>query len=62
VTGKVVNLNRARKTRARDDRKRQADANAAKHGRTRAERTRDQHEANRARQVLDDHVRDQDPQ
>jgi len=62
VTGKVVNLNRARKTRARDDRKRQADAKAAKHGRTTAERTRDQHEADRARQVLDDHVRDQDPQ
>ena len=38
VTGKVVNLTRARKSRARDDKRQQADANAAKHGRPKAQR------------------------
>lgn len=38
MTGKVVSLSRVRKTRARDEKRRKADSNAAKHGRTKAER------------------------
>jgi len=36
--GNVVNLNRARKKRRRQDEQRKADANALAHGRTAAER------------------------
>lgn len=35
---KVLNLNRARKKRAREDAQTRADQNAAQHGRTRAEK------------------------
>ena len=35
VSGKLVNLSRARKTRARDEKRRKADQNAARFGRTR---------------------------
>ncbi|RVT84355.1 DUF4169 family protein [Rhodobacteraceae bacterium CCMM004] len=38
---KPVNLNRVRKDRAREAARRRADANAAKHGRTKAERAAD---------------------
>ena len=37
-SGDVVNLRRARKARARDEARRTADGNAARFGRTRAER------------------------
>ena len=38
---KPVNLNQVRKTKARDAARREADANAVKFGRTKAERVRD---------------------
>jgi len=60
VSGKVVNLSRARKARARDDKRRQADANAAKHGRSKAERQAGQEQAERAKRHLDGHERDKD--
>jgi len=60
VTGKVVNLTRARKTRARDEKRRLADANAVKHGRGKAERQAEEASAARDRAHLDGHKRDTD--
>lgn len=60
MSGKVVNLSRARKSRARDDKRRQADENAAKHGRSKAERLIEKADALRAKRHLDGHVRDTD--
>mgnify|MGYP000100174811 CR=1 FL=1 len=50
---KVVNLRQVRKVKARVERKAAADANAAKFGRTKAERMRDALEAERMRRHLD---------
>ena len=56
---KVVNLNRYRKERARDDRRNQAEANRAQHGRTKEERRkvrlgREREQAELAAKRLDD--------
>ncbi|MDT8854132.1 DUF4169 family protein [Paracoccaceae bacterium Fryx2] len=51
----VVNLNNARKDKARKDRRAQADANAAKFGRNRAERALEDARAEKARRDLDGH-------
>ena len=51
----AINLNRARKARDRAAEKAQADANALKHGRTKAERLREALVEERARRALDDH-------
>ncbi|MBB1490053.1 MULTISPECIES: DUF4169 family protein [unclassified Paracoccus (in: a-proteobacteria)] len=56
----IINLSRARKDKARADKRRQGDANAARHGRTKAERLRDEAEAERAALSLDRHRRDDD--
>ena len=53
MTGSVVNLNRARKALDRAKEKAQADANAAKHGRTKAERLLEAAQAEKARRALD---------
>ena len=53
-----VNLNRARKARARDEARRRADANALRHGRTKAEREARAAEAERAARRHDGHRRD----
>ena len=50
---KPVNLNHARKTRDRAAEKARADANAAKHGRTKAERLAEAARAERAARLLD---------
>lgn len=50
-----VNLNHARKVRDRAAEKAQADANALKHGRTKAERLREALDEERARRALDAH-------
>ena len=60
MTGKVVNLSRARKARARDEKRRQADENAARFGRTKAERAADRAEADKAARHLDQHRREDD--
>lgn len=54
----IVNLTRFRKDRARADRRAEADANAAKHGRSKAERAREEADAARARAALDGAKRD----
>jgi hypothetical protein len=42
MVGKVINLNRYRKQKAKVDRKKQADVNRRLHGRTTAERAREE--------------------
>lgn len=54
----VINLRQARKTRARDDARRKGDENAAKFGRTRAQKTAEEADAARAASHLDRHRRD----
>jgi phage protein D len=51
----IVNLKSARKQAVRAKKRVQADANAAKFGRTKTERTREEAEAEQARQRLDAH-------
>ena len=53
MTGSVVNLNKARKARDRAEEKAQADANAVKHGRTKAERMLEAARAGMAKRALD---------
>jgi phage protein D len=53
MTGSVVNLNKARKARDRAEEKAQADANALKHGRTKAQRLLEAAKAEKAKRALD---------
>ena len=62
MTAKIVNLTRARKSRARDDKRQKGDANSAKFGRTKAERDGTAREAAKAAKCLDQHKRQDDPQ
>lgn len=54
---KVVNLRRARKERALGKKREEAGGNAARFGRTKAERLRDEQEKARAENHLDGHQR-----
>jgi len=56
----IVNLNRARKTRAREEKRVQADANAVKYGRTKAERIAEAARSEQARRILDQHHMDEE--
>lgn len=56
----IVNLNRARKSRARDAKHVAADANAIKFGRTKAERIAEAARNDNARKMLDQHELDQE--
>jgi hypothetical protein len=55
MTDGPVNLNRFRKEKAKADSKARADANAVKHGRTKAERLLDAARNEKARAMLDRH-------
>jgi hypothetical protein len=57
----IVNLNRVRKAKARDAARQQAAANRAKHGRTAAERAREQEARARREAVLDGQRLDDPP-
>ncbi|TRD15700.1 DUF4169 family protein [Palleronia caenipelagi] len=57
---KVVNLGRVRKDKERAARRRQADANSARFGETKADRQARQTREVRAREQLDGHRRDRD--
>lgn len=61
MTAEVVNLRQVRKARARTEAKAQADANAAKFGRTGAEKARQAAEAKKSARDLDAHRRDAPP-
>ncbi len=56
----IVNLNRQRKARARAEKRRTADANAVKFGRTKAERVLEAARSDHARRVLDQHQLDEE--
>ena len=49
----VINLRMARKAKQRTDKAREAEANRAKFGQTKAEKTQRQQESDRAERVLD---------
>jgi hypothetical protein len=55
MTDGPVNLNRYRKDKAKADAKARADANAVKHGRTKAERLLDAARTEKAKAMLDRH-------
>ena len=55
MAGKLVNLNRARKDRARETARRQAEENAARFGRSKADRAAETAKAEKARRDLDGH-------
>ena len=54
----VTNLNKFRKDRARQERRTEADANAAKFGRTKEQRLLEEAQERQARERLDQHLRD----
>ena len=56
---KPVNLNRARKERARQEARRKADENAVRFGRTKAERTRESAQAELEARRHEAHKRDE---
>jgi Domain of unknown function (DUF4169) len=53
--GDVINLKREKKRFARERSTKEADANRARFGRTKAERSADETHAKRARELLDQH-------
>ena len=59
MSGKVVSLSGARKAKARAEKRALADANAARFGRTKAERLADAARAAKARVRLDGHEREE---
>jgi hypothetical protein len=54
----IINLNKARKAKARVDKSTQADANRARFGRTRAQKQADAAEIAKLTRLLDDSKRD----
>ncbi|WP_022703130.1 DUF4169 family protein [Pseudorhodobacter ferrugineus] len=60
MAAEIINLRAAKKARSKAEARAQADANATKFGRTKAERTLDQSRANKARHSLDLHKREPD--
>lgn len=56
---KVVNLNKARKARAKADKQARADENAVKFGRSRAQREAEDAAAQKARDKIDGHKREE---
>lgn len=55
----IINLRQARKQRARDDARAKGDANAAKFGRSKAQKSAEDTAATRAALHLDQHRRDE---
>lgn len=55
---KIVSLNKARKSRARDAARKKADANAVKFGRTKAQKTMDEAASDKTNRDLDGHKRE----
>ena len=53
--GDVVNLKRFKKRNEREQSAKQAETNRARFGRTKSERTLDEHRAERAKDLLDQH-------
>jgi hypothetical protein len=60
VSAEILNLRLARKRRARDAARAEADARAARHGEAKPARAAREAEAERARRVLEGHAREGD--
>lgn len=58
MAGNVVNLNKARKAQARAQKRKAADTNAVKFGRSKSEKLRDKAEAEKAKRDHDGHKRE----
>ncbi|MBN2905999.1 MAG: DUF4169 family protein [Rhodobacteraceae bacterium] len=58
MPGGVINLRAARKARTRDEKRAKGDENAAKFGRTKGQKDREEAQAARARATLDAHKRE----
>lgn len=58
MTDGPVNLNRARKERARAESRARSDGNAAKYGRTKAQKAKEDAEVEKMRRALDQHRRE----
>ncbi|GAA2816229.1 uncharacterized protein DUF4169 [Aminobacter aminovorans] len=58
----IVNLRQFKKQKARTEREALADRNRALHGRSKAEKQRDQLTSERADKFVDDHRRERDPE
>lgn len=56
----IVNLNRWRKAKAKEEKRRQADANRVAFGRTKAEKNKDRLEADQRKEGLDGTKLDED--
>ena len=56
----IINLNRARKNRTREDRQNTANSNAVKFGRSKAERISEAARGDQARRMLDQHKLDEE--
>ena len=54
----IINLNRARKTKQRDQKRKIADQNARKFGRTKGEKKRDESITAKAKDTVDQHKLD----
>lgn len=59
MSGQIINLNKARKAKSARDRKAQADENAVKFGRTKAERRLDEARNAQEKSRLDGHKSDE---
>jgi hypothetical protein len=57
----IINFNRFRKDKAREDKAAQATENRAVHGRTKAEKAVEKIRAEKAKKNLDQHLREPDP-
>jgi len=60
MSDRPVNLNRVRKQKARAATKAGADENSARFGRTKAQKSLEETEAEKARRILDQHRREDD--
>lgn len=58
MNARIINLRTARKRKAREDAKAEADQNAVRHGRTRAEREATEAESTRIQRLHDGHRRE----
>ena len=61
MAGNVVNLNRFRKKKQREDKAKQAEINRIRHGRTQAEKDRERQERERAARTIDGKRLEHDP-
>lgn len=57
----IINFNRFRKDKAREEKAAQAAENRAAHGRTKTEKTVEKIRSDKAKKQLDQHHREQDP-